>query len=59
LLGTRQTGLMQLRVADLVRDARLLPDVQRAAALMLDGPRENITGLVARWIGAGERFRNA
>ena len=31
LLGTRQTGLMQMRVADLVRDADLLPDVQRAA----------------------------
>ena len=59
LLGTRQTGLMQLRVADLTRDADLLPDVQRAAALMLDGPRSNIAGLVGRWVGAGERFRNA
>ena len=59
LLGTRQTGLMQLRVADLVRDADLLTDVQRAAALMLDGPKSNIAGLVGRWVGAGERFRNA
>jgi ATP-dependent DNA helicase RecG len=59
LLGTRQTGLMQLRVADLTRDADLLPDVQRAAALMLDGPRSNIAGLVGRWLAAGERFRNA
>ena len=39
LLGTRQTGLMQLRVADLVRDADLLPGVQRAADLMLGGPK--------------------
>ena len=59
LLGTRQTGLLQLRVADLARDADLLPDVQRAATLMLDGPQSNIMGLVGRWIGAGERFRNA
>jgi ATP-dependent DNA helicase RecG len=58
LLGTRQTGLMQLRVADLIRDADLLPDVQRASALMLDGPQANIAGLVGRWVGAGERFRN-
>jgi ATP-dependent DNA helicase RecG len=57
LLGTRQTGLMSLRVADLVRDADLLPDVQRAAALLLAGPQANIAGLVGRWIGAGERFR--
>jgi ATP-dependent DNA helicase RecG len=48
---------MNLRVADLVRDADLLPDVQRAAALMLAGPQENMVGLVARWVGAGERFR--
>ena len=58
LLGTRQTGLMQLRVADLIRDADLLPDVQRASALMLGGPQANIAGLVGRWVGAGERFRN-
>jgi len=59
LLGTRQTGLMQLRVADLVRDSDLLPDIQKAAALMLAGPEANIAGLVGRWVGAGERFRNA
>ena len=35
LLGTRQTGLAQLRVADLVRDADLLPRVQKSAELML------------------------
>ncbi|HEX9207901.1 MAG TPA: ATP-dependent DNA helicase RecG [Steroidobacteraceae bacterium] len=58
LLGTRQTGLMQLRVADLVRDSDLLPDIQRAAALMLAGPEANIAGLVGRWVGAGERFRH-
>ena len=57
LLGTRQTGLMQLRVADLLRDADLLPGVQKAAALLLGGPRANIGPLVDRWVGEGERFR--
>jgi ATP-dependent DNA helicase RecG len=57
LLGTRQTGLMQLKVADLVRDADLLPGVQKAAALMLGDPKSNITPLVTRWVGEGERFR--
>ena len=37
MLGTRQTGLMQMRVADLMRDADLLPKVQQAAELMLSG----------------------
>ena len=57
LLGTRQTGLMQLRVADLVRDSDLLPAVQKAAALMLDQRGSNIGPLVARWVGDGGRFR--
>ena len=56
LLGTRQTGLMQLKVADLVRDADLLPAVQRAADLMLGGPAANIAALQRRWVGDGERF---
>ena len=34
-LGTRQTGLAQMRVADLARDADLLPRVQIAAERML------------------------
>ena len=39
LLGTRQTGLAQMRVADLLRDADLLPRVQAAAeALLSDWP---------------------
>jgi ATP-dependent DNA helicase RecG len=56
LLGTRQTGLMQLRVADLLRDADLLPAVQKAATLMLAGPRSNMDALIRRWVGQGERF---
>ncbi len=40
LLGTRQTGLAQMRVADLLRDADLLPRVQIAAETLLrDMPR--------------------
>ena len=56
LLGTRQTGLAQLRVADLVRDSDLLPRVQEAAELMLGAYPDNIAPLAARWIGAGERY---
>src|SRR5262249_26584275 len=51
LLGTRQTGLAQLRVADLMRDADLLPRVQQAAELMLGAYPDNIAPLAARWIG--------
>ena len=51
LLGTRQTGLMQLKVADLMRDADLLPRVQAAADVMLSSHADNIAPLKRRWIG--------
>lgn len=56
LLGTRQTGLMEMRVADLIRDADLLPHVQAAAELMLKENEDNIAPLLRRWIGQDERF---
>jgi ATP-dependent DNA helicase RecG len=56
LLGTRQTGLAQLRVADLMRDADLLPRVQAASDLLLQSYPERIGPLAARWIGAGGRY---
>jgi ATP-dependent DNA helicase RecG len=55
-LGTRQTGLAQLRVADLMRDAHLLPKVQQCAEQLLEANPEASAALAARWIGAGERY---
>ncbi len=55
LLGTRQTGLAQMRVADLIRDADLLPRVQ-AAAQRLESEPCSVAALTARWIGSGERY---
>jgi ATP-dependent DNA helicase RecG len=56
LLGTRQAGLAQLRVADLVRDADLLPAVRAGAARMLERHPERVAPLLARWIGSGEQY---
>jgi len=56
VLGTRQTGLTQLRVADLVRDADLLPAVQRIAGQLLAGPPGLVTALIARWVGDDARY---
>jgi ATP-dependent DNA helicase RecG len=56
LLGTRQTGLAQLRVADLTRDSDLLPRVQEAAELLIASYPDNIAALAARWIGSGEQY---
>jgi ATP-dependent DNA helicase RecG len=43
-------------VADLMRDADLLPRVQRAAEVMLERHAANIAPLKRRWIGAGTRY---
>ncbi len=59
LLGTRQTGLASFRVADLVRDAALLPDVQAAAETLLAEHPVLADRLVARWVGGAVRFAGA
>jgi len=56
VLGTRQTGLMQLRVADLIRDADLAPTVQALAAHLLKTAPVAVNALIRRWIGADDRF---
>ncbi|MDQ1302138.1 MAG: ATP-dependent helicase RecG [Pseudomonadota bacterium] len=56
VLGTRQTGLTQLRVADLVRDADLAPAVQRIARELLATASPAVEELRQRWIGAGDRY---
>ena len=58
LLGTRQTGEMGFRVADIVRDASLMPAVQRVGTAMLRHP-PLARRLVERWIGAAARFAEA
>ncbi len=62
VLGTRQTGNMNLRIADLGRDADLLPAVQTAANALLgdEAPAagRRIDELIARWIGTASRYGN-
>ncbi|MDD3518714.1 MAG: ATP-dependent DNA helicase RecG [Chromatiales bacterium] len=56
VLGTRQTGDMQFRIADLVRDQDLLPQVQAIAGRVGAAHPEHAESLIARWIGAGLRY---
>ena len=59
LLGTRQTGQMAFRVADVVRDAVLLPAVQRVGATLLRSHPALARRLTERWIGSAGRFAGA
>jgi len=51
LMGTRQTGLPIMRIADFMRDAKLLPDVHQAAAMLEENYPEVIQPLIDRWLG--------
>jgi ATP-dependent DNA helicase RecG len=59
LLGTRQTGLMGLRFADLGRDGALLPAVRAAAETMLREHPGHIDPLLDRWIPGRTRYAAA
>ncbi|MBA1333308.1 ATP-dependent DNA helicase RecG, partial [Candidatus Endoriftia persephone str. Guaymas] len=51
VLGTRQTGEVQLRIADLVRDQGMLDQVREAADQMVQHHPEQAAALVQRWLG--------
>ena len=51
LLGTRQTGLLQLRIADLSRDADLLDQVPALAAEIEAETPSTVPLLIRRWAG--------
>ena len=59
VLGTRQTGLMQMRIADLVRDADLLPAVQQTAEHMLSRHPAHVEPLIRRWLSDRLRYAQA
>jgi ATP-dependent DNA helicase RecG len=56
ILGTRQTGMLQLRVADLQRDQALLPEVSQLAERILRDHPDCVTPLMTRWLGHATRY---
>ncbi|WP_411852705.1 ATP-dependent DNA helicase RecG [Stenotrophomonas sp. LGBM10] len=59
LLGTRQTGLAAFRMADLARDADLLPGVHELAERLLAEAPAVADTVVRRWIGSAVRYAAA
>ena len=58
MLGTRQTGLMQFRIADIVRDEHWFADVKKTADYIIKQHPQAVEPLVRRWLGKAERFAN-
>ena len=58
VLGTRQTGLMQMRIADIVRDESWFAEVKATALYIIKQHPEAVGPLVRRWLGKANRFAN-
>ncbi|MDD2761795.1 MAG: ATP-dependent DNA helicase RecG, partial [Methylomonas sp.] len=52
IIGNRQTGQIQFKIADIARDAALLDQVQEAAQLISKNHPSAIRILIERWTGA-------
>lgn len=56
VLGTRQTGLMQLKIADLEQDQALLEPVKQAAEELLKNHPKHAAPLIERWLGQRQQL---
>jgi len=56
LLGTRQTGLPQFRIADLLRDQQLIPQAQALAKRLMQEFPECVTPVIKRWLGTSDSY---
>ncbi|WP_166836417.1 ATP-dependent DNA helicase RecG [Rheinheimera pleomorphica] len=59
LLGTRQTGVLQFKIADLSRDAELLPQAQQIATTLWQQNKNASEQLIKRWLANKEIYGNA
>lgn len=55
VLGTRQTGMMSFKVADLQRDADLLTRVKQVASEIAADPQLS-DAIIQRWLGRDEQY---
>ena len=59
LLGTRQTGVTEFKVADLLRDQGMIPEVQRAARYIHQQHPQHAKALIERWLPESSRYTHA
>jgi len=59
VLGTKQSGDMQMRIANLSKDLALLPEVQKAARWLIENHPERVEIVLRRWLGHAVEYANA
>ena len=56
VLGTRQAGLLQLRIADIVRDEHLLDEVKQLGDILQQQYPRQVKALIRRWLGDAQQY---
>jgi ATP-dependent DNA helicase RecG len=56
ILGKKQTGLPQYRIANISRDANLMPKVQKTAEIIMKNFPNRTNDIVSRWLGSSEKL---
>lgn len=59
MLGTKQTGIADLKIADLVRDASLIPEIKHMAEHIWDQYPAQSQAILNRWLAYKEEYGNA
>ncbi|WP_027698006.1 ATP-dependent DNA helicase RecG [Vibrio litoralis] len=59
VLGTKQTGVADFKIADLLRDQYLIPEVQRIARHIHQQYPSNAKAIVERWLGERSEYVKA
>jgi ATP-dependent DNA helicase RecG len=59
LLGTKQTGLADFKIADLIRDQYLIAEVQRIARYIHQYYPNNAQAIIERWLGDRDIYAKA
>ncbi|MCL1150827.1 ATP-dependent DNA helicase RecG [Shewanella ulleungensis] len=59
VLGTKQTGLADLKIADLIRDQHLIAPTQKLAVHINQQVPQNIDAIIQRWLGDRQQYVQA
>lgn len=59
VLGTKQTGLVDMKIADLIRDQALIPNIQKLAQHVMQQAPDNVDAIITRWLGNRQQYVQA
>lgn len=59
VLGTKQTGIADMKIADLIRDQALIPHIQKLAQHVMQQAPDNVDAIIMRWLGERQQYVQA